>query len=230
MPVTLDRILIWGRPFDEYMDMFALSDEDLEKRFLDCASGPASFNSSLTIRGGRVISFDPIYCLSNGKISSRINEAYNIITGQFEEAMMGNYSMEPYHNSFENYWQLHINAMKEFLWDYNDGQREGRYIHGSLPALPFKDKEFDIALCGNLFFIYGHVLSEEFHIQSIKELCRVSSEVRIYPLTELLSSKKSRYLEMILEELSEGAYQAKLVKTPYKLKKDANEMLVVTAA
>lgn len=230
MPVTLDRILIWGRPLDEYVDMFALSDEDLEKRFLDCASGPASFNASLTMRGGRIISLDPIYCLSSDEITGQINEAYKMIISQFEEEMKRTYAMDQYHNSVENYCQVHINAMKEFLYDYNEGLREGRYIHGSLPALPFKDEEFDIALCGNLLFIYGQVLSEEFHIQSIKELCRVSSEVRIYPLTEPLSSKKSRHLGPVLDRLSKDGYKAEIVKTPYKLKKDANEMLVVAAA
>ena len=93
MPVTLDRILIWGRPLDEYVDMFALSDEDLEERFLDCASGPASFNASLTMLGGSIISLDPIYCLSSDEITGRINEAYNMIIGQLKEAMTRNYSM-----------------------------------------------------------------------------------------------------------------------------------------
>ncbi|VVB64425.1 Uncharacterised protein [uncultured archaeon] len=227
MPVTVDRILIWGRPFDEYVEMFALSGEDLEKRFLDCASGPACFNASLTMRGGRIISVDPIYRLSSDEITSRINEAYNMIIGQLKENM-ADYSWDQYNNSADEYCQVHINAMKEFLYDYNDGLREGRYIHGSLPKLPFKDGEFDIALCGNLLFVYSKQLSEDFHIQSIKELCRVSSEVRIYPLMEV-GIRKSRYLESVLDKLSKDGYKAKKVKIPFEFKKGANEMLVVTA-
>ncbi|VVB69025.1 Uncharacterised protein [uncultured archaeon] len=209
--------------------MFALSEEDLEKRFLDCASGPASFNASLTMRGGRIISLDPIYCLSSDEITGRINEAYNMIIGQLKEMMMRTYSMDHYHNSLEEYCQVHINTMKEFLYDYNDGLREGRYLYGSLPKLPFKNGEFDIALCGNLLFAYSQVLSEEFHIQSIKELSRVSSEVRIFPITEAGIMKPSRHFEPVLDKLSKDGYKAKIVKIPYEIRKGANQMLVVTA-
>jgi hypothetical protein len=41
---TLDRIVPWGRSFDEYQHMFALSDVDLRSRILGCADGPAAFN------------------------------------------------------------------------------------------------------------------------------------------------------------------------------------------
>lgn len=227
MPVTLDRILIWGRPFDEYVEMFGLSEEDLEKRFLDCASGPASFNASLAMHGGSIISVDPIYNLSSNEITSRINDAYNMLIGQLNENM-GDFSWDRYHNSADEYCQVHINAMKEFLYDYNEGLREGRYIFGSLPKLPFKDGEFDIALCGNLLFVYSQQLSEDFHLQSIKELCRVSSEVRIFPLLEA-GIRKSRYLEPVLDKLNKEGYEARKVKIPFEFKKGANEMLRVTA-
>ncbi len=61
--------------------MFALSEGDLKKRILDCGGGPACFNASLAMRGGHVVSLDPIYCLSSNEITSRINEAYNLIMG-----------------------------------------------------------------------------------------------------------------------------------------------------
>ncbi len=141
----------------------------------------------------------------------------------------GNFSLGQYHNSADEYCQVHINAMKEFLYDYNDGLREGRYIHGSLPKLPFKDREFDIALCGNLLFVYSQQLSEGFHVQSIEELCRVSSEVRIFPLMEAGIVKPSRYLESVLDKLSKDGYKAKKVKIPFEFKKGANEILSVTA-
>ena len=133
-------------------------------------------------------------------------------------------------HSLEEYCQVHINAMKEFLYDYNDGLREGRYIHGSLPKLPFKDNEFDIALVGNLLFVYSQQLSEDFHIQSIMELCRVSPEVRIFPLMEVGIRKPSRYLEPVLDKLSKEGYRARKVKIQYEFKKGANEMLQITAA
>jgi hypothetical protein len=49
MVFTLDRVVPWGRSFDEYVAMFALSSEDLGRRILGCNDGPASFNSGLTL-------------------------------------------------------------------------------------------------------------------------------------------------------------------------------------
>jgi hypothetical protein len=51
MAVQLKEIMPWGRSFEEYVAMFALSEEDLSKRILGCGDGPASFNAELTRRG-----------------------------------------------------------------------------------------------------------------------------------------------------------------------------------
>lgn len=59
---TLEHVLPWGRSFDEYRRMFALSDRDLTLRGLGCGDGPASFNAEATRRRAAVISCDPIYC------------------------------------------------------------------------------------------------------------------------------------------------------------------------
>jgi len=52
MAFELTHAVPWGRSFDEYVAMFALSDDDLQRRLLGCADGPASFNCELTRRGG----------------------------------------------------------------------------------------------------------------------------------------------------------------------------------
>ena len=51
MPFTLDQIVPWGRSFDEYVKMFALTEADLEKRILGCGDGPASFNAVMRTKG-----------------------------------------------------------------------------------------------------------------------------------------------------------------------------------
>lgn len=61
------------------------------------------------------------------------------------------------------------------------------------------------------------------------ELCRVSPEVRIYPLMEVGIRKPSRYLESVLDKLSKDGYKAKKIKISYEFKKGANEMLQITA-
>ena len=56
----LDEVVPWGRSFDEYVAMFALTEEDLQRRILGCGDGPASFNRGVTERGGDVVSVDAI--------------------------------------------------------------------------------------------------------------------------------------------------------------------------
>ncbi len=63
--------------------------------------------------------------------------------------------------------------MEEFLENYPAGLREGRYIEGNLPVMPFKEREFSIALCSHFLFLYSVHLSEDFHVQSVKELCLI---------------------------------------------------------
>jgi len=58
---TLDQVMPWGRSFDEYRRMFALTEADLDLRIVGCGDGPASFNAEATRRGAAVVSCDPLY-------------------------------------------------------------------------------------------------------------------------------------------------------------------------
>jgi len=82
MAFSLKEAVPWGRSFEEYVEMFSLSGEDLAKRILGCGDGPASFNATLTGRGGRVLSIDPIYQFTTEEISGRIDETYQIVMEQ----------------------------------------------------------------------------------------------------------------------------------------------------
>ena len=57
MGFTLDKVVPWGRCYQEYVKMFSLSDTDLKRHILGCGDGPASFNASLTEQGGNIIDF-----------------------------------------------------------------------------------------------------------------------------------------------------------------------------
>lgn len=226
MTFTLNKVVPWGRSFDEYVAMFALSKEDLKKRILDCGSGPSSFNCILTGLGGHIISADPIYRFSSDEIRGRINETYEII---LEQARINrNEFVWDRISSVEELGKVRMRAMNDFLSDYTAGIKEGRYVDASLPALPFGDGEFDIALCSHFLFLYSEQLSEDFHLQSIKELCRVSSEARIFPLMEF-GIRRSRHLEAVIDRLSVDGFKALIERVPYEFQKGGNEMLRVTA-
>lgn len=58
---TLDKVVPWGRSFDEYQHRFALTERDLDVKIVGCGDGAANFNAEATRRGSTVISCDPLY-------------------------------------------------------------------------------------------------------------------------------------------------------------------------
>jgi len=226
MTFTLNKIVPWGRSFTEYTAMFALSEQDLNKRILDCGGGPSSFNCTLMNRGGRVVSCDPIYQYSVGEIEARIEETYPQVLAETRKNK--DEFVWDHISSVEMLGQIRRSAMNDFLADYVQGKEKGRYVEAGLPNLPFPGNEFQLALCSHFLFLYSEQLSYEFHLQSIKELCRVSAEVRIFPLQEL-GAVKSRHLEKVIIELKESGYELAVERVPYEFQKGGNQMMRIGA-
>ena len=76
-PMCLNEFIPWGRSFDEYTRMFDLRPEDLQRRILGCADGPASFNAELTQMNKRAVSIDPLYAFTAENIERRIDAVYD---------------------------------------------------------------------------------------------------------------------------------------------------------
>ena len=227
MAFTLKKVVPWGRSYGEYLAMFALSEKDLGKRILGCGDGPASFNCVMKRRGGRVVSVDPIYRFGADEIRGRINETYEEVMEQTRENK--DEFVWRHISSIDELGKVRMSAMDDFLADYESGLEEGRYVDASLPALPFEDREFDLALCSHYLFLYSEHLSEDFHVRSIKELCRVASETRVFQLLEL-GSKKSRHLDAVVSRLEKDGLTVIMEKVPYEFQKGGNQMLRVMAA
>lgn len=225
MSFTLSTVVPWGRSYDEYISMFSLSPSDLKKSILGCSDGPASFNSILTKQEGSIISVDPLYSCTTDQIKKRIAETYETVLEQTRknqnEFVWSNIS------SVEELGKIRMSAMNEFIKDFDKGKREKRYINASLPQLPFKDKQFDIALCSHFLFLYSEQLTEKFHFESIKELCRVARIVKIFPVLEL-GSVKSRHLEAIITKFEKENYRVGLRKVVYEFQKGGNELFEIT--
>jgi hypothetical protein len=227
MSFTLSQVVPWGRSFEEYVAMFALTDIDLGSRILGCGDGPASFNAVLAKRGGCVVSADPLYRFAPADIRERIRRTYTEVLEQTRK------------NAHEFVWtrirsvdelgRLRMAAMEEFLSDYPQGVVEKRYVDGELPRLPFPDRSFDLAVCSHLLFLYSDHLSEDFHVESIQELCRVASEARIFPLLEL-GSKKSRHVSAVTARLAAAGYTVSIEPVPYEFQRGGNQMMRIKAA
>jgi hypothetical protein len=222
MAFELEDVVPWGRSFDEYVAMFALTDEDLGKRILGCGDGPASFNARATKRGWRVTSVDPIYSFSAEQIRSRIEATAPAVTEQTRRNA-GEFVWTRF-RSVDELVEGRMRAMDEFLADYPVGRAEGRYVPASLPHLPFPDGRFGIALCSHFLFLYSAHLDAAFHVEAILELSRTSTEVRIFPLLEL-GAVPSRHLGEVTRGLSERGLTVERLRVPYEFQKNGNEML-----
>ncbi|WP_243357999.1 hypothetical protein [Fundidesulfovibrio terrae] len=227
MAFRLEDIVPWGRSFDEYAAMFALGPGDLEKRILGCGDGPAAFNATLTARGGSVVSADPVYGFPAGDIARRLDEVFDVV---LEQTRRNREEFVWTHvRSVEELGRIRMQAMRCFLEDFERGKQEGRYVSAELPVLPFDDARFDLALVSHLLFLYSAHLDLDFHVNSLRELCRVSSEVRVFPLLEL-GSVRSRHLEAVLSRLASEGYAVEIERVGYEFQRGGNEMLRVSSA
>jgi len=222
--VELSEVVPWGRSLSEYQKMFSLTDNDLKKKILGCGDGPASFNAELNSKGGSVTSIDPIYQFSLGQIRSRIEEVYPEIMEQVSKNR-ADYVWNDI-TSIEYLGRVRLEAMNTFLRDYEENQRSRRYINASLPTLPFEDGAFELGLCSHYLFLYSEHVSLNEHIQSMKELCRVAREVRVYPLLTLGNNEESPHLCPVMAELERDAINMSLVSVNYEFQKGATKMIV----
>jgi hypothetical protein len=150
MTMKLNEVIPWGRSFEEYRRMFALTDEDLGGRILGCGDGPASFNAEATALGHRVVSSDPIYSFSAAEIGRRVEECYDRVISQVmwnPEAFVWGYFRDADHLG-----ECRLAAMRTFMADFEAGKQED--VAASLPKLPFHDRQFSLAVVSHLLFLY----------------------------------------------------------------------------
>jgi hypothetical protein len=224
MAMKLDAVVPFGRSLDEYIRMFNLTTIDLGQRILGIGDGPASFNAEATQGGVQVISVDPVYAFSGAEIQHRFEAVVDSIIGQVR-ATPNNWVWS-YHKSPDDLRRNREQALAKFLADYDQGKSCDRYQVGELPKLSFPDQVFDLALCSHFLFLYSEHCDHDFHRESIRELLRVSREVRIFPLLTL-TQERSPYLAPLLEELQQEGQIAAIVRVDYELQPGGNEMLVI---
>lgn len=224
MPIELKKVIPWGRSFEEYVDMFDLSGHDLRKKILGCGDGPASFNAQATKKGISIVSVDPLYSFEAREIKERIESAAETLRPQLIE------NRAQYRwNRFRDVDELicfRMSTMDMFLEDYEAGRLEARYVSGELPTLDFTDKKFDLCLISFFLFAFEG-LGCDFHLNSIRELLRVSREVRIFPVVDL-NGNRAGYFDKLLQLLKSEGVLAELLATRYDVQIGAEQYLRLT--
>ncbi len=215
-------IVPWGRSFDEYLDMFNLSEDDLARDIVDVGGGPAAFNSGMHQRDAPIISVDPIYQYSEAELRQRIQETYkDIITQAF-----GNRDKFVW-TRFASVGELvafRRQTMETFCQDFETGRQQGRYVVAALPNLPFPDRHFDLVLSAHLLFFYSANRDLAFHLDAVRELLRIGTEVRIFPLVDVNNSF-STFVLPVIRELKKDGIDSSVEGVPYHLQKTGNQML-----
>ena len=222
MDFNYKDIVPWGRSFDEYLDMFNLSEEDLTQDIVGVGDGPASFNFWMYQRGTPIISVDPIYRFSEAELRQRIQETYDDVIAQARQNQ--DKFVWTHISSVDELAEIRMQAMDAFCRDFEEGKQQGRYIDASLPHLPFPDRRFDLVLSSHLLFFYSANRDLTFHLDAVRELLRMGTEVRIFPIVDV-NSNPSPFLLPVIDELEKDGIVCSVERVPYHFQKTGNEML-----
>ncbi len=223
MAVNLKSVVPLGRSLDEYQKMFNLSEKDLSKNIIGVGDGPASFNAEMRSRGLYVTSVDPLYELTGEKITQQFYRSIDDIIHQVKSTP-DNW-VWTYHQSPEDLRTTREKTLENFVKDYEQGKQQGRYRTAELPnLLGIEDGAYDLALCSHFLFLYSEQFDCEFHEAAIREMLRVASEVRIFPLLTL-SGEKSLHVKSVIGKLGSQGWNVGVEKVSYELQRGGNEML-----
>src|SRR5207247_869301 len=189
--LVLDKVVLLGRSFEEYVRYFALDPATLPgKAILDVAAGVSSFCAEAHQHGLNVTALDLIYERSLEDIAAHCQPDLDHVLQRIGE--LRTYRWD-FYKSPETLRSYRERAYQTFLADYQ-AHRGTRYLPGKLPQLPFRDGQFDLTLVSYLLFVYEDQFDYAFHHQSLREIMRVTKgEARIYPLVSF-EAKRCRYL------------------------------------
>ncbi len=222
----MHKLVLWGHHIDEYKEMFDLSEADLKKRILEFASGPSAFNREISATNPGVVSCDPLFNLDRPTLKSKVALVFN--------DMVEGVKKEPNQFDFKRYGKLNDliqyreEGMQAFFEDYEPGKEVNRYIPAHNSPLPFEDFYFDFALCSHYLFADLDNQDVAFHLDVIKELCRVAKEVRIFPLIDRYGNP-SPVLGPVLLGLQQESFGTEVREVDYPLQHSGNAMLRVWA-
>ena len=225
--MKLEHIAFLGRTFQEYLDMFGLTEEELrEETVLDCPSGPSSFTAEAHTKGIKATACDPCFSLTGEGLEKKAAEDLSHVFDSFD-TVRDNYAWT-YYESKEQITTLRRQATERFLKDYGEGPGGHRYVEAILASLPFSDNSFTMALSGHFLFLYENWVSIDQHLQYIRELLRVASrEVRIYPLVTL-EAEPYDYMGYIISTLQDEGIRAEVDPVKLEFLKGSGKMLKLT--
>ena len=220
MSALFDEVNCWACSLKEYQKMFDLKAEDLQVKIVDCAAGFASFNAELSAQGGQVVSVDPLYSFSSAALEQRIPSMLSKMQEALDAEKANSAGKNSYYTS--HFMADHSAAAQIFMDDFVKGFEQERYVNATLPLLPFADQQFDLAVCAYFLFLRPERFDLEFHLKALEEMCRVATEVRIFPLNKGAVKQLVGPLMLHFQQLD---YGLEIREASYELGQEGNAML-----
>jgi hypothetical protein len=218
--------VLWGHHFSEYIDMFDISEPLPGQKILEFACGPTVVNQELSQKGVSVTSCDPWF---ETDVSHMREKFFKLFDEQVEKmkAHPKRYNLDKY-GGMETFFAKRRQGIEQFLADYPQGLKEGRYQGIEGFHLPFKNASFDLAICSNYLFADIPEQGLDFQLAWIQELTRVAVDVRFYPLTDK-KGEVSELLGPVLLSLQQQGYQVAIQEVPFRLLPASKAMLKVSS-
>ncbi|WP_125776511.1 hypothetical protein [Antribacter gilvus] len=216
-------MLVTSRHLAEYRAFLDLTDADLGGRVLDCSAGASGFAAAVNAGGGTVTAVDPAYAdldALRAAVEGSLSGGAALI-----DAHADRFTWDWY-GSPEGRQALRDEAREAFLADL--AAHPGTYVPGGLPALPFADDAFDLAVCSHLLFTWADdTFDEAWHHAALTDLLRVAREVRVFPLVLQGAGEPVPFLPRLLDRFRAEGRTAEVRRVPYEFQRGADEMLVL---
>ncbi|HZO65048.1 MAG TPA: class I SAM-dependent methyltransferase [Kribbellaceae bacterium] len=215
-------MLITSRSYAEYRAMFDLPDP-LPASVLDCCAGGSGFTAVAAAQGVDAVAADPAYTMSVGELAEAVHGGSSRGAGIVDQ-YPGDF-VWTWYGTRENRERMRAAAAEEFLADRV--RCPERYVAASLPDLPFEPGRFALALCSHLLFTWSDQLDDRWHLDALRELCRVAAEVRVFPLVVQGNGAPVPFLDDVRRALAGEGIESEVRKVPYEFQRDADEMLLI---
>lgn len=223
---TSQHLVLWGHSLSDYQEMFNLDEADLSKKILDCFPGPASFNAQLHQQQRDITSCDDLFKLPHPDLENHITDVFQSMLTRVKK----HESRFIWDNigSMDDLARERQAGINQFLTDFDEGVEAGRYKTAKPKNLPFQESEFELALCSH--YLFGNRIERDFdtHIAAILEMCRVATEVRLFPLLDS-NGEVSPLVGPIMLYLQQHNMGVELAQVRYQFQKNGNAMLRIWA-
>ena len=220
------KLVLWGHRAAEYQAMFALSPTEMQQPLLEWGCGASAVNATLNASGGSVVSVDPLFTLGPESIAPEVLARFNTRAAEVSEEP-NLFDLQSY-GGLEGFLAERRAGVELFLADYAQGLREERYMPMNAGRLSFAAGRFAFALSSHFLFADAATQSVAGHINTISELARVASEVRLFPLIDRIGHV-SPLLGPVLLGLQQANFGVEVRQVSYSLYPEGNAMLRVRA-